>query len=286
MKNTKHQFQSWLEQRTDTFAVAAYHNETPFRLLTDRFDLLLLVVTFAENDHHHLFHYIKDGLRVQEIRMSKQTLEQTIGRGDSRKLMQWLIDGEIWLDRESYLSEWKHQLNTFAPSLRARKLLMEFSHFVTSFLQSKEYVREDHLLDAYNMILEALHHWARIVIIEAGLHPEVMVWKQVRMVNPGIYKLYEELTQSSETLRQRIELVQLACDFSVMSKAEQCSSLLLQTIASRKEPWSIEELHACLDDQGIHLSLLLSKLVRKSLVREVPVSFNGDYEIMEIRYTI
>lgn len=286
MKNVRNLFESWLEQRTDTFAVAAYHNETPFRLLTDRFDLLLLVVTFTENEPQHLFHYIKDDLRVQEIQLSKQTLEQMISRGDSRKLMQWLIEGEIWLDRESYLSGMKRQLNTFPQSLRARKLMKEFSHFLTCFLQSKEYIKEDHLLDAYNMILEALHHWARIVIIETGLHPEVMVWKQVRMVNPGIYKLYEELTQSSETLRQRIELVQLACDFTVMSKVEHCSSLLLQTIASRQEPWTIEGLIASLDDPGIHLPLLLSKLVRKSLVREVPVLHQGKFEMMEIRYTI
>lgn len=286
MKNVKNQFKSWLEQRTDTFAVVAYHNETPFRLLTDRFDLLLLVVTFAENEPQHFFHYIKDDLRVQEVRMSKQTLEQTISRGDSHKLMQWLIEGEIWLDPESYLSGIKRQLNTFSQSLRARKLMKEFSRFLTCFLQSKEYVKEDHLLDAYNMILEALHHWARIVIIETGLHPEVMVWKQVRMVNPGIYKLYEELTQSSETLRQRIELVQLACDFTVMSKIEQCSSLLLETISSRQEPWTIEDLYVSLDDPSIHLPLLLSKLVRKSLVREVPVLQRGEFEIMEIRYTI
>ena len=95
---------------------------------------------------------------------------------------------------------------------------MEFSLFISKFIQSKEYLAEEHYLDAYSNILESLHHWARIVIIEENHYPELTVWRQVRLINPGVDKLYEELTLSSETLRQRVELVILACEFSVMSK--------------------------------------------------------------------
>jgi hypothetical protein len=164
---------------------------------------------------------------------------------------------------------------------------MEFSLFLSKFLQSKEYLADGHYLDAYSNILEALQHWARIVIIEEGNHPELMVWRQVRSINPGVYKLYEELTLSSETLRQRVELVILACDFSVMSKMKSCCKLLLCILERRSTPWRIDEIQSHIDLQHlrINVSLLLNKLVKKALVREVAVAMDDTFSELELRYT-
>jgi hypothetical protein len=146
---------------------------------------------------------------------------------------------------------------------------------------------EGHYLDAYSNILEALHHWARIVIIEEDNHPELTVWRQVRSINPGVYKLYEELTLSSETIRQRVELVILACDFSVMSKMKNCCKLLLRILEGRKTPWRIDEIQSHIDLQHlcINVSLLLNKLVNKSLVREVAITMDDSFSDIELRYT-
>lgn len=123
----------------------------------------------------------------------------------------------------------RHRILEFPADLREHKLLVEFSLFLRKYLQSKEYILDEHLLDAYNNILEALHHWARIVIIEDGYHPEITVWRQIRAINPGVYKLYEELTMSKETLKQRVQLVLLACEFSVMSKWKDAARRLFKS---------------------------------------------------------
>jgi hypothetical protein len=268
-------------------SIAAYHNITPFPSHTDAYDLLVVIVTEDEPASGSLFHYIKEGCRIQERWISPMDLEFWLLSGENRNIIYWILQGEILLDRNVYLESLRHRLLEFQDLLKEQKLLMEFSLFLSKFIQSKEYLAEEHFLDAYSNILEALHHWARIVIIEEGLHPELTVWRQVRLINPGIYKLYEELTLSSETLRQRVELVILACEFSVMSKMQSCCALLLRIIENRKAPLGVDEIRSHTDLQYLHinLSLLLNKLVKKSLIREVAVSLDDSITELELRYT-
>jgi hypothetical protein len=214
-------------------------------------------------------------------------LELWLFNGDNRNIIYWILQGEIILDQGTYLESLRHRLLEFPDLLKEQKLLMEFSLFLSTFIQSKEYMAEGHYLDAYSNILEALHHWARIVIVEDNNHPELTVWRQVRLINPGVYKLYEELTLSSETLRQRVELVILACEFSVMSKMESCCKLLLRILEGRETPWPIAEIQSHIDLQHlrINVALLLNKLVKKSLVREVAVAMDDTFSELELRYT-
>jgi hypothetical protein len=178
-------------------------------------------------------------------------------------------------------------LLAFPNELREQKQLVEFAHFIRTYLQAKQDLQDNNLLDAYGHILTALHHWAHIALIEAGVHPELTVWRQMRRFNPGIYKLYEELTISSESLEQRVKLVQLACEFSVMNKMKSCCELLFSILAQREEPWSVMELqlHPKLSGLHIDLSLLLQKLVKRGYVREVAIMpDSGDTEALELRY--
>lgn len=268
-------------------SVIAFHNTTRFRSHTDTFDLLLLIVSENTDQSKDIFHYIKDGFRIQERWLDPVSLETWLLNGDNRNIIYWLLQGEILLDRGTYLEGIRHRLLEFPELLKEQKLLIEFTLFLSHYVQTKEYLLEDHLLDAYSNVLESLHHWARIVIIEEGIHPELTVWSQVRKINPGVYKLYEELTLSNETVKQRVELVLLATEFTVMSKMKSCSSILLRIIGSRVEPWSIKEIQ--MDQQyselDINLPLLLNMLVKKSLVREVAVSFNENLSDLELRYT-
>jgi hypothetical protein len=183
----------------------------------------------------------------------------------------------------------RSRLSEYPEELRRKELIVEFDRFLKSFVQSKQYLQDGHMLDAYSNILDALRHWARIAIIEEGYHPEVLVWAQVRKINPGVYKLYEELTCNHESLQKRIQLVVLACDFSVMSKMELCCSVLLDVLRSREEAWSLQELMQIqeLTDLELDLSLLLGKLVRKSLIREVVESESGRPSLLlRLKYTV
>lgn len=267
--------------------IVALSVDTPFSPLIDGFDAMVLLITERNYPASAIVHYIRDDLRVQERRLDVRSLEQGIAGGENRSYVQWILQGEILVDRELYVEGLKRKLMDFPTSLREQKLFYEFTLFLRSYLHSKQYIQEDHVLDAYSSILEALHHWARIAIIEAGHHPEMTVWSHVRKINPGIYKLYEELTSSSETIEQRVRLVVLACEFSVMSKMEKCCVLMTRILRSRPEPWSADELRAHPELRGLHveLGLLLNKMVSKSLIREIVSSADPELLSLELRYT-
>lgn len=275
-------------RRDDTvISVAAVDNPSMFSAITDGFDLLLLVISSDTEQAHQQYHYIKEERRIQERWISPEALNGYILHGEQRSIIYWILKGEILLDRNMYLESLRHKVLEFPDDLRQHKLLIEFSKFLRSYLQSKEYLLDDHTLDAYHNVLEALRHWARIVIIESGHHPEVTVWRQIKSINPGVYKLYEELTLSVETVKQRVQLVLLACEFSVMSKMERCCTSLLDVLGSREEAWTLHELQQepKLIDIGMELPLLLSKLVKKSLVKEIVFTDDQDLSILELRYT-
>lgn len=268
-------------------SVMAVDNPKQLPSLTDGFDTLLLIVTNDLNLNNHTTNYIRDDSRIQERWVDPSSIEQWIRHGVNRNILHWLLKGEILLDQNTYLEGLRHRILEFPGDLREHKLLVEFSLFLRKYLQSKEYILDEHLLDAYNNILEALHHWARIVIIEDGYHPEITVWRQIRAINPGVYKLYEELTMSKETLKQRVQLVLLACEFSVMSKMERCCEAFIQILRENEQPLSSDELeqHAQLVVVRAELPLLLNKLVKKGLIKEVAVLLNDEASELELRYT-
>lgn len=207
--------------------------------------------------------------------------------GQNRNIIHWILQGDLWMDKKGHLQEIRARLRQFSDEIREQRLFLEFSLFLRSYLQSKEYLENGHVLDAYNNILEALHHWARIVIIEHAQHPEVTVWKQVNEINHGVYKLYEELTSSVETLKERVQLVLLASEFSVLSKMEASCKYLFRILKSREEPWSIHELKERLEASRLHVevALILKKLLKRGLVRQVVYSPEGDpASLKEIRY--
>ncbi|GIQ71000.1 hypothetical protein DUZ99_01455 [Xylanibacillus composti] len=254
----------------------------------DGFDILMLVITELKQPTNHTSHYSKDNYRIQERWIHKDGLESWVLNGENRNIIQWILQGELIVDQNGYLGSMRQALSSFPMELREKKMLIEFTHFLRRYMQSKEYLANGEVFDAYSNILEALHHWARIVIIQNGAHPEVTVWNQVHQINPGVYKLYEELLFSAETLEQRVKLVQLAAEFSVLTKMRECCAFLLRVISSRQEPWSASELkeHVELGELHIDLSLVLRKLTKRSVIKEVMESTDGDLSIMEVKYTL
>lgn len=175
----------------------------------------------------------------------------------------------------------------FQGPLRERVLFMEFARFLHMYVKSKRYLEANCTMDAYNCVLIALYHWARIEVSEAGFFPDPAVWEQVKSLNTPVHKLYEELTVSTETLDQRVELILLACEFALMSKMSDCCGLLLNILGSRKESWSIKELlqHSGLSQLEAELPLVLRKLVSRSLIREITSWADDAGDGHAVRYT-
>jgi len=261
-------------------------NPYSYKTLIDGMDRLVLAV-FRQTPERETEHLMWGETRILVRRVNVDRLEQSLVGGDSPGLVRWLEQGDILLDRDGYLTTLKHRLDTWAANLKERKLLCEFSAFAKTYLQSKQDLKDGQILDAYSHILASLHHWAHIALIEEGLHPELTVWLQMRTVNPGIYKLYEELTTNQETVEQRVQLVILACEFSVLTKMKSSCALLLRLIGTRPDGWSVPELmrHPELVGLKLDLSLLLQKLAKKGYLREIakPHCETGT-GILELRY--
>ncbi|WP_442603258.1 nucleotidyltransferase-like protein [Paenibacillus sp. KN14-4R] len=262
--------------------------EVEYPSSTNNIDLLLLILTCDTTKHNCTFYYIKGNIRIQERWIETAYMKQCTIGGKDPNLLRWVLRGEIVVERDAQLAGLRNNIVNFPVEMKDRLLLIEFAQFLRKYQESREYVLDEQVLDAYACILQALHHWARIAIIEAGFYPDNMIWQQIRTINPGIYKLFEELTMSNETLKQRVQLVLLACEFSVVSRISNCCTLLLRILDSRPEPWSLEELKICLEIEDIHLELpmLLNKLIRKSLIKEVLVTNTSDMSELTIMYTI
>lgn len=273
-------------QNQNVIGLTAIENPYRFSPLIDGLDLLLLVIVHDAGHVPAIEHVRFGDKHIQIRRVTPITLEHWIKSGENRSAVQWLVRGEVLVDRDDYLIQLRKKLLSFPEELRGRKQLIEFGSFIRTYLQAKQDLQEGNLLDAYSGTLTALHHWAHIALIEEGQHPELTVWRQMRRFNPGIYKLYEELTVSPETLEQRVRLVLLACEFSVMNKMKSCCQLLFSILASREEPWAIIELqeHPLLADLHVDLSLLVQKLVQRGYVHEVAMMQEESAEVLELRY--
>lgn len=280
------------EQSEETGAVGAIAYSHPGERfhgsLVQDFELLVLVVHNDDQLKSTVGHYRYGDLRYQMIYASRHELQSSVVTGNHNNLTQCLIEGEIIWEADSTLSDLREELSAFGTELREQKLLHEFTSFLRMYVEAKRHIQEGHVVDAYYNVLEALGNWARIVLIEQGIYPDHAVWTHVQNLDRALWKLYQELTVSSETLEQRVELVLLACEFSVMSKMSECSELLLRVLRSRKEPWSMNELvhHPQLRFVREDLPLVIRKLVFRSIVKESAGWPSIGGEGREIRYWI
>ncbi|MDR9857114.1 nucleotidyltransferase-like protein [Paenibacillus sp. VCA1] len=257
---------------TDAIGMIIYRQEAhkfDGSLLHD-FDYIVLIVREGQEAELVVEHTLVGGLPCQTLHVSAESLQSWLITGDKGDLIRCFVEGELVRDDGGKLARLRHEYAAFDQPLRDRQMLYEFSRFLSIYVEAKRYLQAGYVIDAYQSVLDSLKHWARIELIERGVLPNQAVWEQVKELNTAIHKLYEELTQSTETIRQRVELVLLACEFSVMSKMAECSVLLFRVLGSRTQPWSIEELihHPDLRIVKNELPLVMRKLVNRSLVKE------------------
>ena len=253
--------------------------------LLEPFDNCMLIVTDQTDSLDVTSHYIKDGMYIQERWINRASLSTFITEKQDINLIKSVMQGDILMDRDGFLADVRKNLNHPSKQQKEYKLFVEFSLFYKHWLQGKMYIADHDVLDAYSEVLKAIHHWGRLVLIEAENNPDTNAWNKVREINPGVYKLYEELTSSNETLQKRIELILLACEFSLMSKMKKCSTVLFNALRGG-QPLGFNELKQELGASGLdsEISLVLKKLLKKGLIKKV-VEPLGE-QLSEVKYTL
>jgi hypothetical protein len=244
---------------------------------TDTFDAILLIIQRDIDKPWFVKHYSYDEHKKAGLHIvSEAQLKEWILLGSNRKLFEWLLNGKILFDRNEYMENLKTELKEFPFYGRKLKMGLEFAKLIRRYTEGKTFFENNQTLDAFNHVVHSLHHLARLAVIENGFHPEVTVWQQVKQIEPEVFKLYEELVNSTETLEKRLELLFLASEFMIHSRTVVGISHLIDTL-STKEFWSFQEMMELdeLAPYSVDLEVLLEYLIDKNFLRVVNVETKG-----------
>ncbi|ASN06857.1 nucleotidyltransferase-like protein [Virgibacillus necropolis] len=261
----------------DTLGILLIEKTKPNSPLTDNFDVILLIIVNNTNRPWHVKHYEFDDKTAALHVVSEDLLMQWIDTSTYRRAVEWVIYGKVIFDRNEYISNLKEQLRSFPSSKRDLRKAIEFGKLVKSYSEAKDLYETSHYKDAYSRMIHSLHYLARLAVIEKGFHPEVTVWKQVRQIDPEVYKLHEELIQSNEEIEKRVQLMILAIDFVISTRARYSAKHLLDIMNERGGSWSYSELkaHPLLLPYGLDLTAIVAYLSEKDIIKTERVETKG-----------
>lgn len=96
-------------------------------------------------------------------------------------------------------------------------------------------------------------------------------------IEPAIYKLYEELVMSDESLEKRLELLFLAIEFLINSRTQDAAQHILEIMLTQPS-WTIQQLHEheelCL--YSTELEVFIEYLVDKEYILVDPTSAKSE----------
>jgi hypothetical protein len=252
----------------NTLAILIIEKEVLPLSITDGFDVVILLINNDQNISWEVKHYNVGEKRVSFHFLSQAMMHHTLIVGNHRRLVDWLVNGRIVFDRNEYLKEVKERIETFPPGDRSKKMTIQFTKMLRRFEEGKTLFQNGHFFDAFSNMMHALHHLARLSVIQHGFYPEVTVWEQVRHIEPSTYKLYQELLKSEESLEKRIELLILATELAIHSKTLTGSQHFLSLIQGSDNLFLISDLMSITEteDYRVDLELLVRHLVEKELI--------------------
>ena len=254
----------------NTLGVIFVEKNKSFSPGTDHFDCILLIIVKEAEQSFMIKHYeFETGSAALHI-VTESLLNSWLMLGSNKRAVDWVMNGKVLFNRNEYITRLRDRLHEFPVEERTHKIGLEFAKLIRRYNDGKELFHSGQYLDAFNNIMHSLHHLARLAIIEHGYYPEVTVWNQVKMIQPEIFKLYEELVTGDETIDKRLELLLLASEFSLSSKTKLGANHLLE-ILKQKQEWAYHELmeHGEIRDYSIDLPLLLSHLKDKGYIKTI-----------------
>ena len=256
----------------NTLGVLMVQKKQKLSHITDSFDVILLVLVKEAEQPLFIKHYTYHDKKAAMHIITEAKLQEWLLLGTNRKIFEWLHEAKIIFDRNEYVAELKTELREFPFNGRKIKMGLEFAKLIRRYVDGKALFEGHQFLDAYNYVVHSLHHLARLAVLENGLHPELTVWNQVKQIEPEIFKLYEELVNSEETLEKRLELLFLASEFMIHSRTTIGTNHFLE-ILSRKEVWQFNEImnEEELTPYSVDLAVLLEYMIEKHLVDVVNI---------------
>lgn len=242
--------------------------------LLDGYDEVFIAILNRLPEQIRLIHVEKDGNKILEKWFDKQYLMKIIKSGYRKDVQHLINKSEVLYDQNQVIENIQEISRLTAEKKGQLNICIQFSKFLESFSKAKECFQSNLIMDSFHYCNEAITHWAKLAILENGMVHNDNLWEQVHGIDCTVYKLYEELSGTFEPMHKRIELFLLASEFAIMSKMNGSTQFLIHLINSRNEPWSLNELyhHPSLEDEEINLPMLLTKMVKRSLVNEVRVT--------------
>jgi hypothetical protein len=260
----------------NTLGVLMVQKKQKLSHITDSFDVILLVLVKEADQPLFIKHYTYNDKKAAMHIITEAKLDEWLLLGSNRKIFEWLHEAKIIFDRNEYVANLKTELRDFPFNGRKIKMGLEFAKLIRRYVDGKALFEGHQFLDAYNHVVHSLHHLARLAVLENGLHPELTVWNQVKQIEPEIYKLYEELVYSEETLEKRLELLFLASEFMIHSRTKMGTAHLLEVLSS-KDIWLFNEIMSEqeLIPYSVDLAVLLEYLIEKHLIDVVNIETKG-----------
>ncbi|WP_407272337.1 nucleotidyltransferase-like protein [Radiobacillus sp. PE A8.2] len=262
----------------NTLGVLFIEKKKPISPVTDNFDVILLIIVKDPEQLWYVKHYEFEGKTAAMHIVDEKLLKQWIDTSTYRRAVEWIITGIIIYDHNEYVANLKDELNRFPQDKRELKMAIEFAKLTRSYSEAKDFYETKQYFDSYSRILRSLHYLARLAIIEKGYHPEVTVWNQVKRMDLEIYKLNEEFISSNEETSKKVELMLLAIEFALSTRAKGCAKHLIEILNQSEEAWSFGELkvHPEITNYAFDLSSMVEYLTEKKILKAVPVETKGN----------
>ncbi|ANS75799.1 hypothetical protein AWM70_15395 [Paenibacillus yonginensis] len=234
------------------------------------FDFLILIVCKNIEEKPEPEHARIGLFDYQLIYVTSNDLERWVITGENAELLSCFFQGEIIWDEREELEQLRGKIIDFELTVREKRKFKEFARFLKFYNEAKALNQKGHFFDAYAAVVRGLQHLGRLELLERNIRAEEQIWEQLHALNTPSYKLYAEMSCSTETLEQRLQLALLAFEFSATSKMTDSCVMLLRILRSRKEPWSLQELmhKAELQEVREELPMVLRKLVYRSVVKQ------------------
>lgn len=251
----------------ETLGVILINKREGAENMTDTFDSVLLIIVKESNKPIYSKHYSYGEAKMVMHILTEERLRKWIFIGSNKRLVDWLFHGKIMFDRNEFLYKLRSELQEFPFFGRKLKTGIQFSKLIRRYKEGKELFEDGHFLDAYNHVVASLHHLGRLSIIDSGHYPEVTVWAQVKRNDPAVYKLYEELIMSNESLEKRLELLFLAGEFLINSRTTDGAQHILETMLAQPS-WTIQQLHDHpeLSYYSVDLEVFVEYLIERELI--------------------